>query len=325
VSEERDVEALDLPASVRDDKVVEGREGRLFLANDANRVLAQHSGELLFDEDQLRRWQELLDTRTEWLAGQGALHYFLIAPNAHSVYPDMLPEGVVSAKVRPVHQLIDRLRTHGSSTRVVYPLEALVLHRAHSYPKTGSHWNGFGAYVAAEALLDEIRRDVPLGPRATGSYGFVEIPFIGDLGAKLTPPATSSYIRPEPLAPRARLVSDNRVRNTGRRVVYESDMEEGLECLVYGDSFAMRTLQFLAESFRRLTFVHMVSLDRELVRELRPDVVVKIMNERFVIAVPVDDPAKTQAELEAERLAAGDVLPPQQQSPRPGRPLSLTL
>ena len=325
MSEERDVEALDLPAAVRDDKVVEGRDGRLFLANDANRVLAQHSGELLFDEDQLRRWQELLETRTEWLAGRGALHYFLIAPNAHSVYPDMLPEGVVSARVRPVHQLIERLRAQGSSARVIYPLEQLVSHREHAYPKTGSHWTGFGAYVAAEALLDDIRVDVPLAPRTTDSFGFVEIPFIGDLGAKLTPPATSPYIRAEPLAPRARLVSDNRVRNTGRRVVYESGAEDGPECLVYGDSFAMRALQFLAESFRRLTFVHMVNLDRELVEELQPDVVVKIMNERFLIAVPVDDPAKSQAELEAERLAAGEVLPPQQQPPRPGRPLSLTL
>ena len=159
MSEERDVEALDLPAAVRDDKVVEGRDGRLFLANDANRVLAQHSGELLFDDDQLRRWQELLETRTEWLAGRDARHYFLIAPNAHSVYPDMLPEGIVSARVRPVHQLIDHLRAQGSSARVVYPLEALVSHREHAYPKTGSHWTGFGAYVAAEALLDEIRRD----------------------------------------------------------------------------------------------------------------------------------------------------------------------
>ena len=63
----------------------------------------------------------------------------------------------------------------------------------------------------------------------------------------------------------------------------------------------MRSLQFLAESFRRLTFVHMVNLDHELVEELQPDVVVKIMNERFLIAVPVDDPAKSLAELEAEQ------------------------
>ena len=310
---------------MRDDKVVEGRDGRLFLANDANRVLAQHSGELLFNEDQLRRWRELLEARTQWLESRGALHYFLIAPNAHSVYPDMLPEGVVTARTRPVHQLLDHLREHRSSARVVYPLEALVSHREHAYPKTGSHWTGFGAYVAAEALLDEIRRTLPLDPRAPDAFGFVEVPFIGDLGAKLTPPATSAYIRAEPLANRARLVSDNRVRNTGRRVVYETDAEEGPECLVYGDSFAMRALQFLAESFRRLTFVHMVNLDRALVEELQPDVVVKIMNERFLIAVPVDEPAKSQAELEAERLAAGEVLPPHQQPPRPGRPLSLAL
>ena len=92
--------------------------------------------------------------------------------------------------------------------------------------------------------------------------------------------------------------------------------------MVYGDSFAMRVLPFLAESFARLTFVHMVDLDFDLVASLDPDVVVKIMNERFLISVPVDAPAKTQAQLEAEKLAVGDVLPPRRAPRGEGRPLS---
>ena len=188
-----------------------------------------------------------------------------------------------------MHQLLDHLRDAGSSARVVYPLEALVSHREHAYPKTGSHWTGFGAYVAAETLLDDIRVDVAPRSPAADAFGFVEITFIGDLGAKLTPPATSPFVRAEPLAPRARLVSDNRVRNTGRRVVYESGAEDAPECLVYGDSFAMRVSRSWPRASARLTFVHMVDLDLELVAELQPDVVVKIMNERFLIAVPVDD------------------------------------
>ena len=117
-------------------------------------------------------------------------------------------------------------------------------------------------------------------------------------------------------------MSDNRVRNTGRRVVYEwEDGDAGPHCMVYGDSYAMRVLPFLAESFARLTFVHMVTLDFDLVRKLEPDVVVKIMNERFLISVPQDAPAKTHAQLEAEKIAAGDVLPPQKRD-QFGRPLS---
>ena len=325
MSEETDVELLDLPAPLRDDKVVAGRDGRLFLANDANRVLDQHNGTLRFNDDQLRRWRELLETRTAWLEDQGASHYFLIAPNAHSVYPDKLPEGVGTARERPVHQLIGHLREHGSSAHVVYPLEDLCSWREYAYAKTGSHWNGLGGFVAARALVNEICREISLDPPSPDAFEFVETEGMGDLGAKLTPPATSAFVRADAKEPRARLVADNRVKNTGRRITYEADVPDGPECLVYGDSFAMRVLPPLAESFRRLTFVHMVNLDRELVQQLRPDIVVLIMNERFVIAVPVDDPANTCARLEAEKVAAGEVLPPQKHPPRPGRPLSLGL
>ena len=325
MSEETDVEILDLPASLRDDKVVAGRDGRLFLANDANRVLDQHSGALLLDDDQLRRWRELIETRSAWLETQGAHHYFLIAPNAHSVFPDMLPEGVATARVRPVHQLMDVLREHGSAARVVYPLEELYSWREQAYAKTGSHWNALGGYVAAQALVGQICREVPLEPASPDAFEFVEVEGMGDLGAKLTPPMGSTYVRAEPKDARARLVSDNRVKNTGRRVVYESDDQDAPEGLVYGDSFAMRVLQFLADSFRRLTFVHMVNLDRGLVQEVRPDVVVLIMSERFLIVVPEDDPARTFARLEAEKVAAGEVLPPRKHPPRPGRLLSLQL
>ena len=104
---------------------------------------------------------------------------------------------------------------------------------------------------------------------------------------------TSTFVRAEARAPRAERVFDNRVRNTGRRYVYEwQDPDAAPHCLVYGDSFALRVLAFLAESFARLTFVHTVNLDLDLVRTLDPDAVVKIMNERFLIRVPWTQPPR---------------------------------
>jgi hypothetical protein len=278
---------------------------------------------LRFSPEQSREWRELLETRAAFLAGLGARHYFLIAPNAHSVYPQMLPDGVPTAPERPVDQLLAHLREHDSDARVVYPLEELTASDDLAYPRTGSHWSEFGASVACRALVEVISRDIPIEPFPAEAFGFEALEFIGDLGAKMTPPKTSTFVRADARAPRARLVSDNRVRNTGRRIEYETPaLGDGPRCLVYGDSFAMRVLPFLAESFARLTFVHMPNLDFDLARALRPDAVVKIMNERFLISVPVDAPAKTQAQLEAEKLAIGDVLPPRRAPVRKGRPLS---
>ena len=315
--------APDLPPSIRDGKVVEGREGRLFVANDGNLVLDQHCGALRFSEDQLREWRYLLETRTAWLEHRASHHVLLIAPNAHSVYPHDLPPGMASATERPVHQLLSYLREHGSYARVVYPIDELVACDDLAYPKTGSHWSEFGASVACRALVEEIRRAVEIEPFARDAYEFVALEFLGDLGAKMTPPMTSTFVRADAVAPRARLVSDNRVRNTGRRIDYENpELGDGPTCMVYGDSFAMRVLPFLAESFARLTFVHMVNLDFDLALSLSPDVVVKIMNERFLISVPVDAPAETQAQLEAQKIAAGDVLPPRRAPRGEGRPLT---
>ena len=319
-------ETFDLPPSLLDGKVVEGRHGRLFLANDANRVLDQHRGEVRFSEEQLRQWRLLLETRTAWLLQQGIRHFFLIAPNAHSIYPEDLPDGVATASERPVEQLLRHLAAHGMDPGVVYPLETLKAGKdAHAYPKTGSHWSGLGAFLATSGLLQEIARELPIDVPGIDAFEVEELTYIGDLGAKLRPQATSTFVRLTARDPRVHLIEDNRVRNTGRRMTYESGEGPGtLECLVYGDSYAVRVLLFLAQSFRRVTFVHMPNLDFDLVRDLAPDVVVKVMNERFLIAVPVDLPAKTHAELAAEKIAAHDVMPPRGPR-RTGRPVTYDL
>jgi len=283
-------------------------------------VLDQHSGQLRFTDDQLRQWRILLETRTAWLERCGAHHYFLIAPNAHSVYPDLLPEGVPSAPERPVEQLLGHLRDHESYARVVYPLESLIEAGEAAYPKTGSHWSPFGASVACRALVEEIRHDVPVDRVPEDAFDVTEAIGVGDLGAKMRPARRSAFANADLRAPRAHQVSDNRVRNTGRRIVYEwQSGADGPHCMVYGDSFAVRVCRFLAESFARLTFVHMVNFDFDLARTLEPDVVVKVMNERFLIWVPQDAPAQTHAQIEAEKIAAGDVIPlPADRQPQPG-------
>ena len=46
---------------VRDDgKVMEGRDGFLFMANDNNRVVDQHAGEVALDAAQLDGWRATL-------------------------------------------------------------------------------------------------------------------------------------------------------------------------------------------------------------------------------------------------------------------------
>ena len=87
--------------------------------------MKQHRGELLLTDQQLAEWRALLEARIERLQGSGIPYYFIVAPNPHSVYPDMLPFDVAPGTPRPVIQLIDYLEETGSEAKVLYPLDRL--------------------------------------------------------------------------------------------------------------------------------------------------------------------------------------------------------
>jgi hypothetical protein len=105
----------------------------------------------------------------------------------------------------------------------------------------------------------------------------------------------------------------------GRRVDYTCRAAPPTTCLIHGDSFTEKVLHFMGESFSRVVFCQMPSLDYQMVAAIKPDVVIGILNERFLLQVPYDATAPTLADLEAAKKVAGRVYaprPPDLQSPR---------
>jgi alginate O-acetyltransferase complex protein AlgJ len=300
---------LDLPLPSVDDKVAQGQDGWLFLANDSNDTMGQHAGARLLTGHQVEQWQYLLESRAAWLGMQGIPYYFVIAPDAHAIYPDMLPEGVQQGTTRPALQVLDRLRERDSWAPVFYPLEELLAERESLvYPKTGSHWSEYGAFIAYRALMARIAELLPVRSLSREEIHLSYERRSGDLGRKFDPPVISRYVYVDVIEPRAELVEDNRIRNHGRLVEYNADTDDDLTCLVFGDSFAVRVMPLVAESFRRSFWAHLY-FDHELVSELRPDVVVTVAAERGMIVVETDtDPGLRR--LEARKRSEGDVMPP---------------
>jgi alginate O-acetyltransferase complex protein AlgJ len=298
------------PAAADDGKVVRGKDGWLFVANDTNRVLDQHVGILRFSGAELEAWRVLLEQRRGRLAQLGIGYAFFVAPNPHSVYPEKLPEGIRCAGPRPVQQLIGHLREKRSPVEVHYPLERLLGEKDRLiYAKTDSHWTELGAFIAYQELLRALPFHDELRELGEDDLFLDEGVVPGDLGHKVDPPAGSAQAYVEVRDPRARFVSDNRVRTNGRRIEYECPAGSRT-CLIFGDSFCVRLLPFLAESFRRLVFAHITTLDTGLIRRERPDVVLNVMNERFLVRVPRDEGAPALDDLEAAKRAEGDTYPP---------------
>jgi alginate O-acetyltransferase complex protein AlgJ len=300
-----------LPEARADGKVLRGKEGWLFLDNDSNEFMKQHRGELLFTDEQLAEWRTLLETRIAWLQSGEIPYHFMVAPNPHSVYQDMLPFDLAPGTIRPVTQLIDYLRETGSPARILYPVGRLAEHRDRPvFTQTNTHWTDLGAFFAYEALMDEIGNEVSVRRLTSADLMFHEEVQTGDLGAKLDPSESSLHVYAWPIEPAARMTADNRVFLNGHRIDYECPAAGTMVCLVLGDSFAHAMLPFLCESFGRLIFAHITTLDRQLVTQVQADIVVSIMNERFIIQVPTDEGAETLEQLAAGKRARGVVYPP---------------
>ena len=297
---------------VRDDKFVEGRDGFLFMANDNNRVVDQHTGALRLDAQQLEAWRVLLERRTELLAARDCAHVVMVAPDAHSLYPEKLPEGMRSVRERPVHHLMAHLEDAGSAVRPIYPLDEMLAEKADRLVASpvDSHWTEYGAFVAFLRLMDEVRQHVatrPVGPR---DVLFTEVDTAGDLGDKLDPPRTA----PQPFGRMryrtARLVYDNCVEGTGAFAIARCPPAPDVTCLMLGDSYAYWILRYISESFRWLALHHAPTLDPGVVDAVDPDIVVNVIAERFLVEVPDDERGASLRAREEQKRASDRVRHP---------------
>jgi alginate O-acetyltransferase complex protein AlgJ len=295
---------------VKDDKVIVGKDDWLFLDNDSNGFLRQYVGELKLSDQQLDEWQELLETRIARLSELGARYHFLVVPENPTVYPQMLPDGIIGAEERTVQQLMRRLAASGSDARLIYPLEELVdeSSRRRVCRKTDTHWTDFGAFVGYRSIVREIENEVPIHEVSEEELYFFEAKLLGDLGYKLGIGAV-----PEPctgyLYSRAKGLYDNCIDSHGSLIITECDYAPPTKCMVFGDSACHGMLACLAQTFGRMVFVHSPTLDFDLIASERPDVVISEMTERFLIMVPDDSGAKPVRQLEEEKRAAERLRP----------------
>jgi acetyltransferase AlgX (SGNH hydrolase-like protein) len=288
-----------------------GRDGFLFLTGDANDVIGQHTGRVRMGARRRRGWRDVLARRVELMAELGLPWRCLVAPDKETVYADKLPPEVVPAERTPVHDFMDAAREAGAP--VVFPADELreARERGLVYGQSDTHWTQLGAYVAYRRLCDEVRdAGVELPVVDESRIEWVEALDVGDLGEKGKPQQVGGTVGARLDEHRSVLVEDNLIANHGRRIVFEA-AADAPSCVAFGESFANQMLLFLKESFGRLIFVHTSMVDADLLAAERPDVVLSIPLERFLLRVPRDEGAGRELErIVARKRAAGRARPP---------------
>jgi alginate O-acetyltransferase complex protein AlgJ len=295
---------------IRDNKVVRGKRGWLFLANDSNDVMAQHAGTRTLSAEEIERWRACLEDRTARLAEKSIPYFCVIAPDTHSVYPEMLPDGFEPTQLRPIHKLLFRLHETGSPACLIYPLEDLIAEKPNRlvYSAFDSHWTTFGALVAYTRLMKDVRESVEVRELDPADIRFTTRLMPGELAYKLGFDGDVEHLQPVfPVT--AHLVEDNQVANQGSYAVTECGDAPHTTCLLFGDSYSLAILPYLAESFGRLVYAHCPWHDYGLIERERPDVVVSLFAERFLIYIPDDSRGSTLAELARKKVARGSRRP----------------
>ena len=235
-----------------------------------------------------------------------------IRPNTHSVYPENLPPGVVTAPHRPVHQLIEYLAEKKSPAHVLYPDRLLAAHKSEQmFLRVDTHWTDRGAFLVYRSLIEPLAGEVAMRVLDPDDIFFTQRSITGDLGSKLDPPRSEVADVARVIRHASYSAYDNCVDGTGSVIVTHCETAPATTCVLLGDSYSYALLRFLPETFRRLVFVQRPALPPDVLERERPNVVLSVMAERFLMRVPDDEQAVPQRDVEHQKRAHGRVRSPQ--------------
>jgi alginate O-acetyltransferase complex protein AlgJ len=136
-------------------KIILGRDGWLFF--EIHQLTDQNRGALPLSERSLQRYLEGFREIRSYTQNKGIEFILLPVPDKHSVYPDYLPDWVKAVGPSRYQQLSEYLQAQGEP--YVVSLPALLAARKSGervYFQTDTHWSCQGAFVAYQALMDQV-------------------------------------------------------------------------------------------------------------------------------------------------------------------------
>lgn len=286
-----------------------GRDGWLFLRDDANLSLERLSGAPLLGRETVRRRRDEVAARHRALRELRIPYLFAVAPLKERLYGKFLPSGLALEARQPVRQVNAALRDLNGG-EIVNLLPALVAARPRGplFPRTDSNWSDRGAFFAYRELVKEAgKRLVDLGDPLLPEEGrFVRREgFRGDLAGK--PKLAFAEGRLSPLREQdgaweeeidvadvgglrsLRMPAPEHLEVTGDRAprLYEiAEAPELPRAVLVGDAPCLGLLPWLAEHFRRFVFLWSAEPPLEAIELEAPDVVIHVVSERLLVNAP---------------------------------------
>ncbi len=276
------------------DNVALGQNGYLFLTTQGALEISQGRDQLKDAEES--KWRDTFATMQATFRDIGANYAFLIGPNKHTIYPDMLPLWIV-----PV--AMDRTRTHdiiGLAREVYGPSfvdSRLLLSDARAelgdvalYHPTDTHWTELGAALAVHEALTGMGLDLP-----PPTYEIEDLANSGDLARMIG--QQRRWSASAPVLPRRWACRDTSGKHIEvatidplmpRRFICGSPDGQPTRLVVFHDSFGVSAIPYIAARFREVEFIWSNSANPAEAARLDAEYVLHIIAERRLITKTPD-------------------------------------
>lgn len=245
-----------------------GKNGYLFLGNSYDKVIDEYTNSLYFD-DKIMKDLVLKFKQDKRLADRvNAYFIILVAPDKHSLYPEMLPPYIaVKANKNFYSEAVLSLRKAGLNILDIKAqfIKKYTYDHERLYYKTDTHWSALGAYYAYYEMMLSLRQrypDIKILPKPT----FVEEKY--HLGYDLVNICGFSGQKQDDFKMTYSPVFDHLI-NMQTGAVYKNDAVgntvdavdntnalNDLTILVDRDSFGISMFPFFVATFKRVVYVH---------------------------------------------------------------------
>lgn len=251
---------------VGSDEVIVGREGYLFFGE----TLDDYLGRNPMTDGEIDEAADALAKLAAYADENGAKFLFAAAPNKNTVYGAYMPANYLPATgdsdLDRLHAALDARGVPYLDLRPLFTEDGL-------YHKRDTHWNGEGARLAYDAILDALdmaHDDFAAAPRTTVQD------FPGDLDALLTPSLARTDDNVVYTLPEYRYTS-NYATPMDLIVTTVSDGAPTRAVLLFRDSFGSALIPYFSASFSSARYerANPFRIDR-IVREPVDAVIVEI-------------------------------------------------
>ena len=278
-----DVVKVEVLGSLR---IIEGREGWLFLDNDSNQSVDQYKGNFLLGKQELRDWSAYLDNLRARAQALSIHHALLIAPAKEMVLSEFYPHK--KGKTSPVEQVLALTRPEH---HVVHPVAELKRSEFRTFRVCDTHWTSKGAMLGLLAVLRELGLNPAQAAVLFETDKYKETLHSGDLGSKVFPSQSAKELVLTGAHYRKWVAYDNLLPNMGRVIVIRNaGALYPAKCMIFGSSSTYSFFDYISRVFSEVIFIHSAgSIDFDVVAAEKPEYLIAQTNGRFVVRPPSID------------------------------------